>query len=161
MTNIVAFPNIGRNQRLDTLMRDPRLAGWYGEVSAKGEIEFRPEGSSQSAPVGVIRDDDSWELRSPGGDAVLAAGQNYAWTTQGFPKPEVAAAIQLRGARPPRGFKAAPAPKKCNWCESTERTQPVGMQAPGDKKPRQVWACPQHLADAFQAAREYREGAKL
>lgn len=163
MTNIVAFPDIGRNRRLDQLMRDHHLAGWYGEVAANGEIHFRPEdgGHLPSAPVGVIRDDDSWELRSPGGNAVLAAGKHYAWTTQGFPTPDAAARIQMGAARGARSTRKAPAPKKCNWCDSTERTQPVGMQGPGDKKPRQVWACPAHLKDAFTAARECREGAQL
>lgn len=164
MTNTVEFPAL-MNDRADKLGRHSAFQGWYPEARL-GSVVFRiqsgaPYYGSPSCPIGIVFPDDSWELRSPGEGQLLAAGRNYAWVSQGFPTPEIARTIQHKGARPPRGFKAAPAPKKCNWCESTERTQPVGMQGPSDKKPRQVWTCPAHLADAFNAARRCREGEEL
>lgn len=147
--NAIAFPE--RNNRIDILMRDHRLAGWYAQAGANQSVILRLQDGGPSSPVGMIYADDSWELQSPSGSAVLAAGKNYAWTTKGFPTPEQAYAIQNRPARRKEG-KEAPKPKKCGWCDSVARTQPVGVRAE-DGKVRQVWACPEHLKDAFQGGK--------
>lgn len=144
--NAIVFPE--KNHRIDRLMRDHRLAGWYAQAGANQSVILRLQDGTASSPVGVIYADDSWELQSPGRFIVLAAGKNYAWTTQGFPTPDQACAIQNRPARR-KESKEAPKPKKCGWCDSTIRTQPVGMRAE-DGKVRQVWACPEHLKDAFR-----------
>ena len=154
VTNIVDFP---RNRRLDQLMRDHRLAGWYGEIiHDDGAALFRMQDGGPSSPVGLIWPDDSWELRSPGQGATLAAGKNYQWTTQGFPTPELAEKIQSRGARAPRSPKKAPKPKECFRCGSIARTQPVGVRA-DDGAVKTIHACPQHLAEAFAESKPKQE----
>lgn len=159
VTNTVEFP-VMMNARADALGRNPVFQGWYPEARI-GSVVMRiqngwPHNGSPSCPIGIIHPDDSWELRSPGEMVVLAAGRNYAWTTQGFPTPELARKIQDKRPGGARSPKKAPKPKECFRCGSIARTQPVGVRA-DDGAVKTIHACPQHLAEAFAESKPKQE----